>query len=105
MTLAELQQIQSKGVGGAVELLDKITGAVMVAAEVVRTESTGVTNHTNRLIWAKQAFQDPVGKANQMWPAVLAANSSSTQSAVLAAGDSAINTNVQAAIDIFATGA
>jgi len=104
VTLAELHDIYSKGAAGSTSLLDKITAAVMKSAETIRTELASVTNHANRMIWAKQAFQNPTGKANEMWVAVLAANAGSTQSAVLGASDSAIQTNVDAAVDVFATG-
>lgn len=103
MTLAELEAVFGKNLPGAVALLDKVTAAAMIAAEAVRTESDTTPNHANRLLWAKQAFENPVAMANRMWPAILASNASLTQTQVLNANDAGIQTAVNNAIDVFAT--
>jgi hypothetical protein len=98
-TYAELAAI-----AGGRTLNDKLSVAVAIQAEVVRNESTGVTNHVNRLIWAKQAFSDPKGMADKMLFAILAQNSAATQAQILAATDASLLTAVAAAVDVFATG-
>jgi len=86
-------------------LRQKIRVAVVIAAEAVRTESTGVANHANRLIWAKSTFSDPDGAAKRILWAVLAQNKSATLAAIIGATDAAVQTAVDAAVDVFATGA
>lgn len=84
-------------------LRNRIASACAIQAEVIRNETPGVTNHLNRLVWAKQAFANPERKAEEMMWALLAANAAQTTSAILAATDSAILAAVAAAVDIFAT--
>lgn len=99
-TYAELASI----VGGGT-LRDRLTAACVAQAEVIRTENTGTTNHANRVVWAKQAFQNPQAKANEMIWALMAQNASATQAQILAATDAQLLAAVAAAVDIFATGA
>ena len=84
------------------DLFNKIQVACLVAAEAIRVEDAGVTNHTNRLIWAQAAFKSPVGTAKEMIMAVLAGNADLTVVQITGATDAAIQTKVDAAIDIFA---
>lgn len=85
-------------------LLDKITAAVAIQAEAIRTEAGATTNHANRFIWAKAAFSDPRAMAIRLtWP-ILAQNQAATNAQILAATDAAILTAVAAAVDVFATG-
>ncbi len=98
-TYAELADIATNN-----NLLDKITSAVAIQAEVVRNESGGTTNHTNRMIWAKSAFSDPRSMAQKMtWP-ILAQNQATPKANILAATDAAILSAVALAVDVFATG-
>lgn len=90
---------------GESELKNKIGVAVIVAAEAIRGEDVGTANHANRLLWAASAFSNPRGVAGQMFMAVLAANKSATLSAITSASDSEIQANVDAVVDLFATGA
>lgn len=85
-------------------LLNRITSAVAVQAEVIRNENNATANHANRLIWAKQAFQDPESKAKQMVWAILAANASATVAQITGATDAAVLSAVAAAVDLYATG-
>ena len=85
-------------------LNNRVRVAIIVAAELIRGETTG-TNLANRKIWAKQAFIDPFGKSKQMLWAVLAQNRAATLAVILAADDAAVQTAVNAAVDVFATGA
>lgn len=83
-------------------LLDRITGACIKKAGVIRTEDGGTTNHTNRLIWAAQVETNAVDKARQMLPRVLA--NGTIASELEAAGDGLIETVVGNLIDTFSTG-
>lgn len=103
-SLLELSQLYSKGTDGSKELFDEIVAAVLVAADTIYDEDPGTTNHTNRVIWAKQALQNPVAKAEEMYGAVLAENSGAAVSAIEGASDASIQSNVDAAIDLFADG-
>lgn len=98
-TYAELiQASQDSG------LRDKIKSAIGVAAETIRTESGATGNHANRLIWAKQAFNSPASKVDEMtWCAVIQ-NRAATLAQITGASDASIQTAVNAAVDVFATG-
>lgn len=99
MTYAELFGLRNN-----TPLLNRITAAVAVQAEVIRNESDQTANHANRLLWAKQAFENPQAKAKDMIWAILAANSAATEAAVMGATDAAVLSAVAAAVNIFATG-
>jgi len=83
---------------------NKIEVAVIVAAESIRNEDAGTPNHANRLIWAKEAFTNPLGTATKMFMALLAANKDLTVEQIAGASDVAIQTKVDAAVDVFADG-
>lgn len=44
----------------------KIRVACIIAAEAIRTEVVGATNHANRMLWAKAVFQNPPAEATRM---------------------------------------
>lgn len=83
----------------------KMRVAVIIAAEKVRTENGATANHANRLVWAAKVFADPVTEARRMLWAVLAQNASLTLAQITGATDSGVQTAVDAAVDVFATGA
>jgi hypothetical protein len=97
-TYAELIQASNNAT-----LRDKIRVACVVAAETVRTEAGSVTNHANRLLWAKYVFKRPDDAFQDMLWAVLAQNRSSTLAQITGASDAAVQTAVDAAVDVFAT--
>lgn len=86
------------------DLRNKIRVAVIIAAETIRNEDGGTTNHANRLLWAAEAFANPKSVADKMLMALLASNSELTIAQITGASDAAIQTKVDAAVDIFATG-
>lgn len=92
------------------ELRNKITVAVGVAAEIIREGNDtadppwATGNHDNRLIWAARAYSNPVAVAREIQWSVIIANRGSSVAQILAAGDGAIQDNVNACVDIFATG-
>lgn len=98
-TYAELHTMHSDG-----ELLARIMVACIVAAEEIRTEAGSVQNHANRLLWAKEVFRDPGQEARRMLMAVLAQHKTSTVNQIRGASDAAMQSAVNAAVDVFATG-
>lgn len=98
-TLSELHTLGATNV-----LIDKITSAVAIQAEVVRLEDPATNNHDNRLKWARQVFTGPRAVAQQMLWAVLAQNAAATVQQITDATDAAIKTAVANAVDVFATG-
>ncbi len=84
-------------------LIDKVTTAVVIAAETIFTETSGA-NLANRQTWAREAIINPRKMAEVFMGVVLAANKSATRTSILAAADSAIQTNVDDAVDDFANG-
>lgn len=99
-TYLELEAIASGNT-----LRARMTAAVAIQAEVVRTEAGGTVNHTNRLVWAKSAFADPKAMADRMIWAVLAQNAAFTTAQITGATDAALLSAVASAVDVFASGA
>ena len=85
-------------------LRNRIAVASLIAAETIRTESGATVNHINRLIWAKGAFASPGQEAERLLKAILAANSGLTVAQINAVTDAQLQTAVNNAIDVFATG-
>ena len=79
----------------------RVRVATMIAAETIRTEAAPA-NSAQRLAWAKSVFENPSTMGEQMFWAVLAANKDVAKATIQAAGDAAIQTNVDAAVDLFA---
>ena len=86
------------------ELRNKIAVAICVAADDIRIEDGAVENHANRIIWAKQAFANPIGMADQMLTSIIISNRAAEVGAILGATDAAIQSAVDAVVDIFAQG-
>ena len=93
-----------RGLFGHNELKNRTEFACLVAAETIRAEAVETTNHANRLIWAKAAFQDPKAAAVPVLKVLLAASKSSTVESITGVEDAALQTLVDAAVDIFADG-
>lgn len=89
---------------GESDLTQKVETAVIIAADTINSESGATGNHTNRLVWAKQALANWASKASDILPAVIAANSGATVANIRNASDSAIQSNVDSVIDLFADG-
>lgn len=99
-TYAEIYDLRANSA-----LKNKIAVACIIAAEAIRSEPTPTPNNANRLIWAKAVFASPDGEAARMLMAVLAQNSGFTVAQITNATDAAIQTAVNNAINVFATGA
>jgi hypothetical protein len=83
---------------------NRIRVACVIAAEAIRTEAGATANHANRLIWAKAVFANPQHESARMLWAVLAQNKTFTLAQITGATDTAIQTAVNTAVDVFATG-
>lgn len=82
----------------------RIRVSCVIAADTICNELVSVTNHTNRMLWAKAVFQNPVAESQRMLWAVLAQNKSATLAQITGATDATIQAAVTAAVDRFATG-
>lgn len=90
------------------DLHNKIKAACIRAANTIRLEDSGTANHANRIIWARQCLSSmtgPTTKADQMFWMLIGANADATLATINGVSDSAINTAVLGAVDLFATGA
>ena len=79
-------------------LKNRVATAVIIAANGILNE---VTPSINRKAWANKAFQGPEGESVRVLMSVLAANNSATVAQITGASDTQIQTNVDAAIDLF----
>lgn len=94
-TYAELFDLRQNS-----ELKNKVSVAVIVAAEAIRSLTPPDT--AARLAWAKAAFERPANEATRMMMAVLAAHKDSSVAEIVGASDPAVQTAVDAAVDVFA---
>lgn len=85
-------------------LRQKVAVACIVAADLVRAEPVNTPNHANRLKWAAQVFADPAAEGTRMLYVALAQNRAASVNAIAGASDQEIQTAVNAAVDVFATG-
>ena len=88
---------------GQSELIQKVEAAVIIAADDVLKEPSITPNHANRLLWAKRAFTSFTQVAQEMLPAMIAANKRAAIDAIRNASDSQVQASVDAAVDTFAT--
>lgn len=84
------------------ELLNRITSAVVIAAEAIRNEDPG---SAIRLAWAASAFESPRREARRMLWAMLAAHAGASAENITGASDEQVQSAVNDAVDVFATGA
>lgn len=103
-TYDELYELFRGGTAAINELHKRISVATIIAADNVFNESDATPNHANRLIWAKKVMEKPETYGLQLLPAVLAENKAASQAGILAATDSAIQTAVEAVVNLFADG-
>lgn len=85
-------------------LKDKISVALLIAAEAIRTEDTGTANHANRVKWAKKVLQDPDGNSDDMLRALLAQNAELSVAQIQGVTDTNLQTAVNNAVNLFADG-
>jgi hypothetical protein len=82
----------------------RVRVACVIAADSICNELATVTNHVNRMLWAKSVFQNPQTEAQRMLWAVLAQNKAASLAAIIGANDATVQTAVNTAVDRFATG-
>lgn len=78
------------------DLQNKIRVAVIVKAQ----QLIDGTPTANQLAWARTAIASPDSVAGELLNYVLAANKASSVAAIQGASDNAIQTNVDAAVDV-----
>ena len=83
-----------------VPLHDKVSIASVIKAQTL-LDSTPTQDEVD---WAKITLEDPNSRANQIMYYVLAANNTATIAQILAATDTAIQTNVDDAVNALITG-
>ena len=93
-TLSELSDISSQPGYGALE--GKIRVAAIIKAQVIADSQSPTAE---ALAWARNALSNPATAAKEILPYVIAKNNGVAISASLSASDSAIQTNVDAAVD------
>lgn len=98
----ELLAIATTNTGAA--LKNKIKVAVIVAVDTIRLEDSQTANHANRIIWATRALDNPGVAADKLTWAVLAQNRAVTSAQIINADDAAVQTAVNAAINLVAQG-
>lgn len=82
-------------------LIGRITAAVAVSAEAIRTESGDVEGHNQRMFWAKQALINPEGEARKIIWLILAQNRAFGVEQIQSASDEAIQNAVNGALVLF----
>lgn len=82
-------------------LRNRVTVAVVVKAQVL---IDGATPTAAEIVWADEALKSPVSKASQILNYVLAVNKSATIGNILGAADTAIQSNVDSAVDALIAG-
>jgi hypothetical protein len=100
-TYSELCDIATTATGDG--LRKQIKSAIAKAAQGITAESTGVASHTARLSWAKAALANIDAEVDRVVWYVLAANSAATVTQIMSASDAAVQSNVDAAIALFAS--
>ena len=100
-TYTELRDLFGDG-----DLQKKIQVAVVEAARLVlKSEDTGTPfdqtagAHDDRLVWAARALSNTTRTAENVWKFVLAENKGATVVQIQDASDTAIQTNVNGAVD------
>lgn len=84
-------------------LRQQIKMGIAMTAFTITNELVSVTNHANRLVWAKAALGDPDSMMERIVWYVLAANAAATIPQITGATDAAVQTNVDAAVNLFAS--
>lgn len=107
-TLDEVLAILEKQVAGADALYSKVgIAAVIAAGTILNGADTAapfdqtVGMHEKRLLWALQVVSYPRGTSDDVFYAVVAANSGASQAAILGASDTTIQDAVNALADGF----
>lgn len=88
-----------------VTLLQRVRVACYIAAHNIRSEAESTPFHAERLAWAKKVFERMNAEdLNRLIWSVLVANAAVPKASILAASDSAVQTAVDGAVNLFAVG-
>lgn len=100
-TYVELYTLQTDAT-----LLQRVTSALNVACVAIFEESSSILGHDRRVLFAKAIVQSPIGGIVQtsMLKFLLGKFNTQTVASIQASTDAQIQTAVNAAIDLFATG-
>lgn len=90
-TYDEIYELRSNS-----SLKNRIAVAVTKKAQAILDSDTPTAGQVE---WAEAAISDPIGKAGSLMNYVLAANSSATVNQIITASDSAIQSNINSAVD------
>lgn len=85
-------------------LRNRIAVACVVAAETIRTEDAQTPYHDQRLAWSASVVRNPLDHAERMLWLLLARNRNATIEQIQAVSDSTIQSAVDGAVSLFATG-
>ena len=85
-------------------LRNKIEVALWIAASAISEEDVGTPNHAARLVWAKNTLAGSRSVAENILGFILAKNSGVDVGTIVNATDAAIQTNVNAVINMLALG-
>ena len=83
-------------------LRHKVRVGCLIAANTVMGEDVATLNHSGRMAWARLVYENPATAGEKMLWAVIAQNSGAPLAAITGASDAAVQTNVNAAINLFA---
>lgn len=83
-------------------LQDKVTVAVVKAAHGIANDATPPANQAARLAWAATVVENPVAVAQKMLWVLLAGSSELSAAQIAGASDTAIQSAVDGAVDLFA---
>lgn len=98
-TYLELHELHSDA-----DLRARVEVAVVDVADGIIDEIDTTPNHTNRLLWSKEALYNAKLVADRMYPAVLVSSKSKTVAEIQALTDANIRNKIGRLIDLFATG-
>ena len=87
---------------GNVDLQQRISIALTIAADAIRTETASTNGHALRIAWAKEVLNGLGGESEKTLRLLLAANKGLTVAQIQGASDSAIQTNVDGVVNILA---
>lgn len=79
-------------------MIQKVTMAIAIAAEDIRSEPEETPNHIQRVAWAQRALLNPDGMARQVLLIALAQNAAISVEAIQQASDEALLSAVNSAI-------
>lgn len=96
-TYAELYDLRSNSA-----LLNRVTVAITIKAQLLIDEAAPTVDE---LAWAAAAIVNPHSKATELFNYVLAKNSTLTKAQIEAATDTAIQNQINAAVDALIPGA